>query len=280
MLNVRALALSLFLVTLGVAPAAARDPARIAITPELQRAAIILKAELLPIPPTYRTSYRIGLQRYEAAEQRLMGGPYGGNYVFAARRNSFVDGYMVLEVEPGTYAFRDLSRQDYWALCFNDNSLQFTVRPGEVVYLGEIDARHHVTELERMAVMSGRTSTRSQVVHFFDGVSPPAFKPVDEAGLDCRHGDGEGAHAADDGGAEGGGVRPGPVRHRTGPVRPQPDLRRLLCGAGARKRRGGKRGKLGFTLDPAIRAQTNSPDFPARSEGARDPREPRHGAAS
>ena len=183
MLNVRALALSLFLVTLGVAPAVARDPARIAITPESQRAAIILKAELLPIPPTYRTSYRIGLQRYEPAEQRLMGGPYGGNYVFAARRNSFVDGYMVLEVEPGTYAFRDLSRQDYWALCFNDNSLQFTVRPGEVVYLGEIDARHHVAELERMAVMSGRTSTRSQVVHFFDGVSPPAFKPVDEVGL-------------------------------------------------------------------------------------------------
>ena len=184
MLNVRALALSLLLVTLSVAPAAARDPARIAITPESERAAIILKAELLPIPPTYRTSYRIGLQRYEPAEQRLMGGPYGGNYVFAARRNSFVDGYMVLEVEPGTYAFRDLSRQDYWALCFNDNSLQFTVRPGEIVYLGEIDARSHVAELERMAVMTGRTMVRSgNVAHFFDGVSPPAFKPVDEAGL-------------------------------------------------------------------------------------------------
>ena len=58
------------------------------------------------------------------------------------------------------------------------------MRPGEVVYLGEIDARSHVAELERLAVMTGRTSVRSgNVAHFFDGVSPPAFKPVDEAGL-------------------------------------------------------------------------------------------------
>ena len=94
-------------------------------------------------------------------------------------------GFRAIILQGRAAADRDLSRQDYWALCFNDNSLQFTVRPGEIVYLGEIDARSHVAELERMAVMSGRTSTRSQVVHFFDGVSPPAFKPVDEAGLEA-----------------------------------------------------------------------------------------------
>ena len=184
MSTIRARALALLLVMLIVAPAAARDPDGIAITPESERAAIILKAELLPTPPSYRTSYRIGLQKYDPAEQRLTGGPYGGNYIFQARRSRFVDGYMILEVEPGTYAFRDLSRQDLWALCFNDGSLQFTVRPGEVVYLGEIDARSHVAELERLAVMTGRISARSgEPVHFFDGVSPPAVKPIDEAAL-------------------------------------------------------------------------------------------------
>lgn len=184
MMTIRKLRFFLLLAVLVAVPVAAKEAGQIAITPQSANAAIILKAELLPIPPSYRTSYRIGLQTYDPAAQRMMGGPFGGQATFAARRGAFVDGYMVLEVRPGTYAFRDLSRQDFWALCFNDGSLQFTVRPGEVVYLGEIDARLHVAELERMAVLAGRTSTRgNQAVHFFDGVTPPAIAPVDEAGL-------------------------------------------------------------------------------------------------
>ena len=184
MMKMRGWGLFLLVAALVAAPVAAKEAGQIAITPQSANAAIILKAELLPIPPSYRTSYRIGLQTYDPAAQRMTGGPFGGQATFAATRNSVVDGYMVLELRPGTYAFRDLSRQDFWALCFNDGSLQFTVRPGEVVYLGEIDARRHVAELQRMAAMAGRTSTRgNQAVHFFDGVTPPAIAPVDEAGL-------------------------------------------------------------------------------------------------
>lgn len=177
--------LGLFLVAmaLGAGPAAARNLDRIAITPRSGNAVILVKAELLPIPPTYRTSYRIGLQSYDPAQQRMLGGPFGGSATFQATRGNVVDGYMAIEVRPGTYAFRDLSRQDYWALCFNDGSLQFTVAAGEVLYLGEMDVRLHVRELERMAVMSGRISTSSGAVHFFDGVTPPALAPVDEAAL-------------------------------------------------------------------------------------------------
>jgi hypothetical protein len=179
MTNVRSAALALLLILLTAVPALARNPDRIAITPQSPKAAIILKAELLPIPPTYRTSYRINLKRYDPEEQRMLGGPFAGA-TFAATRGSVVDGYMILQVEPGTYAFQDLSRQDYWALCFNDGSLRFTVGAGEVVYLGEMDVRMHVAELETMAMTSGRTSVRNgQVAHFFDGVTPPAFKPVD-----------------------------------------------------------------------------------------------------
>lgn len=184
MKTIRTLALALLLAAQIATPAAAADPERIAITPQSSGGAIILKAELLPIPPGHRTSYRIGLQSYDPAAQRMTGGPYGGNPTFLARRGSFVDGYLVLDVRPGTYAFRDLSRQDFWALCFNEGSVQFTVRPGEVLYLGEMDVRRHVAELERMSIESGRISARpGQPVHFFDGVSPPALAPVDEAGL-------------------------------------------------------------------------------------------------
>lgn len=171
-------------VLLVAAPAAGKDVASFAITPTSTDALIIIKADDIPRPPGYKTSWRMGLQTYDAAEQKMQGGPFAGTQTIAGRPKSFVDGYLVEVVKPGTYAFRDFSRQDLWALCFNGDSLRFTIRPGEVLYLGELDARRHVRELETLAVTSGRTSSRnSEPIHFFDTVSPPTFAPVDSAGL-------------------------------------------------------------------------------------------------
>lgn len=184
MIMLRALALALLLAVIPAATAAERNPERIAITPQSTTALLILKAEMLAPAPGQNVAYRVGLQRYDAAQQRMRGGPFGGHATFEARRRNFVDGYLLLEVEPDTWVFRDLSRQRLWALCFNDGSLQFTVRPGEVVYLGEMDVRSHLDELMQKAITSGRTSTsNSRAVHFFDGITPPLLKPVDEAGL-------------------------------------------------------------------------------------------------
>ena len=169
----------------STAPAVAKNVSKIAIAPDSPKAAIIIKAPLLPVPPGYQTSYRIGLQRYDYAKQSMQGGLFTGT-VFAAKPKSFVDGYLVEVVEPGTYAFQSVSRQDHWALCFNGGSLYFTVKPGEILYLGEMDVRMHVAELERLAVETGRISTRNgKAVHFFDTVTPPAFAPVDAAGLEA-----------------------------------------------------------------------------------------------
>lgn len=178
----RALSLLLWL-WLALAPARAQDAAKIAITPESPRAAIILKAADLPRAPTYRTSYRIHLQTYDPQVQTLRGGPFGGSITFAARPKAFVDGYLVVDVKPGTYAFRDFSRQDYWALCFNGGSRHFTVKPGELLYLGEMDVVRHAAELERTAMMTGQMSTSGKLVHFFDNVTPPILSPVGDAEL-------------------------------------------------------------------------------------------------
>jgi len=168
----------------AAAPAAAsQDPNKIAITPTSTNAAIILKAANLRPAPTFKTAYRIGLQIYDPEVQKMRGGPYGGSATIAAQPKLFVDGYLVIDLKPGTYAFRDLSQQDYWALCFHDESLQFTVKPGELLYLGELDVPRHVAQLQILAIMTGKTSTRGEPVHFFDGVSPPAMTPADEAGL-------------------------------------------------------------------------------------------------
>jgi hypothetical protein len=179
-----ALTLMLLALPLVAAPARAGKPAEIAITPASPGAVLILKAPNLPPPPTFRTAYRLSLQTYDPAGQKMVGGPFGGSALFQARPKDFVDGYLILEVKPGTYAFQSFSQQDYWALCFNGGSLQFTVRAGEVLYLGDFDAARHAMELQTLAVTTGRVSTRgSNAVHFFDTVTPPLFAPTDEAEL-------------------------------------------------------------------------------------------------
>jgi hypothetical protein len=161
-------------------PAAAKEVEKIEIRADSADALLVFKANPVPVPSGYKTAWRMPIQGYDPVENKMV----GGLEILAGRPKSFVDGFLVERVKPGTYAFQSFSRQDYWALCFNGDSLQFTVKPGEVLYLGEFDAASHVMELERLTVATGRTTSRnSEPIHFFDTVSPPAFAPIDEAGL-------------------------------------------------------------------------------------------------
>lgn len=174
----------LLLAALAHVPAAAAKPQSIAVTPTSPKAALILKADALPVAPTMRTAYRLSLQTYDPAVQQLRGGPFGGLGVFAARPKEFVDGYLVIDVKPGTYVFKDFSMQDRWSLCFNGGSRSFTVKPGEILYLGALDATAHAAELAQKTVMSGQTMIRGQgFVSFFDTTTPPRVVAPDEAGL-------------------------------------------------------------------------------------------------
>jgi hypothetical protein len=172
------LAAVLALTAASAAPAE-QKAAKIAVTPGSDMAAIIFKAPDLPKPMgSYISSYKIGFKKYDAATQALQGGPFAGTVLVSARPSLFTQGYLVSDLKPGTYVVTDLSRQDLWALCFYDNSLQFTVKPGEVLYLGAFDAAFHVMELQVKAISSGRLTLRQgRIAHFFDNVTPPRFTP-------------------------------------------------------------------------------------------------------
>lgn len=166
------------------AGAAAKDAAKIAVTPTSKDALLVIKTEALPPAPTFKTAYRLGLSVYDPENQSMKGGPYGGKAVFQAQPKKFVNGYLMLTVKPGTWVFQDFSQQDNWALCFQDDSRQFTVGAGEVVYLGEFDARAHARDLRNIAVGTGRASTTS-FEHFFDHIAAPRIAPIGEAELDA-----------------------------------------------------------------------------------------------
>ena len=160
-------------------PASAKDSAKIAITATSKDALIIIKAPAIPPAPTFKTAYRLGLSVYDPDTKAMKGGPWGGKAIFQAQPKKFVDGFLMLTVKPGTWVYQDFSQQDFWALCFQDSSLQFNVAAGEVVYLGEFDAVAHARDLQVTAIRTGRTSTKG-VEHFFDNIAPPRLAPISE----------------------------------------------------------------------------------------------------
>jgi hypothetical protein len=169
--------------SLPVAAAAEQKAEKIAITPGSAKAAIILKSPQLPVPPAVQSAYRLHIAPYDAAAG-MMKGLFGAGRTIAARPKLHYDGYYVSDIEPGTYVFGSISQQDRWGLCFNGASRTFTVRPGEVLYLGDFDALSHVAELQQRVVSSGQTTIIGHgSVFFFDDVSPPLFGQVTDAEL-------------------------------------------------------------------------------------------------
>jgi hypothetical protein len=123
--------------------------------------------------------YQLNITRYVPAESKL-----GSNTVYldidAGQKRQFI----VREAPAGAYVFQDIGRQYKWAVCFHDNSVSFELNPGEVVYLGLLDPRVNLLQLEQLAVTSGRTTASSGTIHhFLEGIKPPALMPATEADL-------------------------------------------------------------------------------------------------
>lgn len=169
------------LVMAQASTAAASDRAdRVAVTPDSDRAAIIIKTDDLPAPAGLASGFHLTIARYDAADGTLDASPFGGRETIRARRQRFVDGYLVLEIQAGTYVIQQFTRQDLWSLCYNAETLQFSIRPGQVVFLGEFDSRASLGLLTSQVLLSGQSRTTTGIgggVVFFDVPEPP-FVPV------------------------------------------------------------------------------------------------------
>jgi hypothetical protein len=153
---------------------------KIAITPDSDRAVIIIKSQSIPPPPTMASGFHLTFAPYDAQEEAIGGSILGGGFTLLAKPKLFYDGYLVIDIKPGTYIVQQFTRQDRWALCFNEGSRSFTVKPGEALYLGEFDSIGSLLALEGEVNKSFRfLSTGGALVHFFD-VAPPQFRPIAE----------------------------------------------------------------------------------------------------
>ncbi|HEY0086518.1 MAG TPA: hypothetical protein VGB65_11475 [Allosphingosinicella sp.] len=155
-------------------PVSAANPSKIAITPESRDAAVIMRA------PSTSAVYTLAIARYDPAAQDLSGGWEALPVPTAEQRSS---DYVVQKVKPGTYVVRELIQQARWGVCFHAGTLQFDVKPGQAVYLGEFDAGTPLGELQRNALSRRDLVAGSYTLHnYFDGISTPRFtQPADPA---------------------------------------------------------------------------------------------------
>lgn len=182
----RLLAIALFALAFA-APTAAiagQKADSIAITPDSKRAAIIIKSQSIPPPPTMASGFHLTFAAYDPQAEALASGFFSGSYRLLAKPKLFYDGYLVSDIKPGTYIVQEFTRQDRWALCYNEASRVFTVKPGEALYLGEFDSIGSLRALEGEVSKSMRFfSVGGALVHFFD-VAPPLFKPIAEGEIE------------------------------------------------------------------------------------------------
>lgn len=146
---------------------------------------VVLKTDWWQPAPSLKSAYRLALSVYDPESEKLLGKPFGGGIEFAAQKKKLVEGYLIQRLKPGRWVFQSYSQQDKWALCYNAHSLQFDVKPGEIVYLGEFDANRSRQELTDEAVRHGKISIGGyDFADFFDLAEEPHFAPVTDDQLD------------------------------------------------------------------------------------------------
>ena len=185
--NVCALVLALAICGIVLpAGAEAAKPDTLALTPDAQTALVVIKTASWKPAPNMKSAFKLVLSAYDPAAQKIVGGPYSGSVLIEARERNFAEGYLLAPIKPGRWVVQSYSQQDLWALCFNAASLQFDVKPGEVVYLGDFDALAHRRQLIERTVRTGKTSLRGVAfADFFDLPDSPRFAPVDGGQLDA-----------------------------------------------------------------------------------------------
>ena len=86
--------------------------------------------------------------------------------------------YVARVVDPGTYVITAVSQQRMWGICFNKNTRQFTIHPGEAVFLGEFMPQKHLEKIQATATESGDTTRSVNNIEYYDtDISPQITTP-------------------------------------------------------------------------------------------------------
>jgi hypothetical protein len=166
----RALCTAGFFISLALAGCAASNPRMIEMTAESQDTAVLL---FYAIPTS--VGYSVNVVGYDPVKQEVRDSLLTNGSTEPMRTDKGTEPqFIVRRVVPGTYVYQSFVQQEAWAVCFHKDTLAFTVKPGQVAFLGTLNPVPHINDLNRNVNANRNYSARrSDIYHYFDNITPP-----------------------------------------------------------------------------------------------------------
>ncbi|MBB6250926.1 hypothetical protein [Nitrospirillum iridis] len=116
--------------------------------------------------------YGMGIASFDESSNFVTLSLTGGTGAYFKKSDKSNYAYAV--ISPGSYTFTEFVQQDSWALCFHAHTVSFTVEPGQSLFLGHLQTRTHLAQLQQMVSLFGPSSVRQgDHVYYRDGILPP-----------------------------------------------------------------------------------------------------------
>jgi hypothetical protein len=124
-------------------------------------------------------SYSLEMSRY--ADGQLLTGTFKGGWVTlkGMGKNQADRRFFIARAAPGDYALSSLSLKGTWYACYNSDTVAYTVRPGEVTFIGRFNP---IPSLREIAIMTPSVSINSRSYYVLDTPRPAITPPGALAG--------------------------------------------------------------------------------------------------
>jgi hypothetical protein len=133
--------------------AAQTHPRKVAIAPDSASGALLIDTPWLP------SSYDLRLERIDDGRGRI-------HRIFSPPRLRTADGQFIVATLPaGTYRLNSVTMQRFWVGCLFDSTINFTVEPGAVSYIGRVNVAPTLASIADAA--TARRQLKSESLQFY-----------------------------------------------------------------------------------------------------------------
>ncbi|MEP6342197.1 MAG: hypothetical protein ABJ275_02695 [Maricaulaceae bacterium] len=154
------------MITIGCATT---DLGTLNLQPNGETAAIILKIDSTPA-----TAQKYIIHSYEPSTAGDKIEKYKDSKALYLTNTK--DGFLFSTLKPGHYYINELVQQEQWSLCFHASTYAFEVKPDTVNYIGQLDPRSNIAQLQATVIRERDQNAREYNHYYYtDNILPPGL---------------------------------------------------------------------------------------------------------
>lgn len=138
-------ALALAALTLASPVLAESNPAKVRLTEQSGKGAILIR---VPVQP-----FSYGLMFSKDGKSGFL----SRVYMMQVKAGAPGDSWIARTLSPGRYRLDSMWQQGHWSACLESGTFEVEVKPGRIAYVGRLDTDALLINLQRQAVAAGKT---------------------------------------------------------------------------------------------------------------------------